>query len=286
MSEASGSEVPAAATSTTSPKALLLRVAWIPRVTQVLAKYLYPTITRLVSRDDVIFLNYGYEEDPPMALPLAAPDEPDRYPIQLYHRTATQVDLVGKRVLEISCGHGGGASYLTRTVRPASYTAVDLNPAGINFCRRRHNVAGLVFVRGNAEQLPFADESFDAVINVEASHCYAHCTRFFAEVARLLCSGGHFLYTDLRSSECVADWEATIADAPLRLLSREVINEQVVRGLGNNSPRLLNQFGRRLPNIRFLRGIARDFVGGPGSRSYDDLASGQLVYQLFSLTKD
>jgi SAM-dependent methyltransferase len=290
-SEASGSdeirtELASAATSPTSLKSLLLRVTWIPRVTQFLSQYLYPAITRLVRHDDVIFLNYGYEEDPPMALPLAATDEPDRYPIQLYHRTATQVDLIGKRVLEVSCGHGGGASYLTRTLRPASYMAVDLNPAGINFCRQRHNVPGLHFVRGNAEQLPFADESFDAVINVEASHCYAHCPQFFAEVARLLCPGGHFLYTDLRSIERVADWEAAIADVRLRLISREVINEQVVRGLGHNSQRLLDQFGRHLPNISFLHGIARDFVGGPGSRSYDDLVSGQLTYQLLCFAKD
>jgi 3-oxoacyl-(acyl-carrier-protein) synthase len=40
----------------------------------------------------------------------AAQVEADRFPIQLYHRTATQVDLAGKKVLEVSCGHGGGAS--------------------------------------------------------------------------------------------------------------------------------------------------------------------------------
>ena len=105
-----------------------------------------------------------------MALPLAEFDEPNRFPIQLYHRTATQVDLSGKRVLEVSCGHGGGASYLVRTLHPASYTGLDLNPAGIAFCRKRHNLPGLDFVQGNAEDLPFADESFDAVINVESSH--------------------------------------------------------------------------------------------------------------------
>ena len=36
-----------------------------------------------------------------MAIPLPASDEPKRYSIQLYHRTATQVDLSGKRVLEV-----------------------------------------------------------------------------------------------------------------------------------------------------------------------------------------
>ena len=115
------------------------------------AKYLYPLITRFVSQDDVTFLNYGYEDYPPVRLPLAAKDEPDRYPIQLYHRTATQVDLGGKQVLEVVCGPGGGASYLTRTLQLASYTGVGLNPLGINFCRQRHNVPGLNFVQGNAE---------------------------------------------------------------------------------------------------------------------------------------
>jgi SAM-dependent methyltransferase len=285
-SSAEGIRAPMASTSRKLFKAFWLRMAWFPPIAQFVAHYLYPIITRLVSKDDVIFLNYGYEENPPMALPLTESDEPDRYPIQLYHRTATQVDLSAKRVLEVSCGHGGGASYLTRTAQPASYTGMDLNPTGVKFCRKRHHVPGLDFVRGNAEKLPFADESFDAVINVEASHCYAHFPRFLAEVARTLRPGGHFLYTDLRSREGVADWEAAIADAPLRLLSQEPINDQVVRGLGNNSPRLLNQFGRRLPNIGFLHGIAHDYVGGPGSRSYDDLVSGQLTYKLFCFTKD
>ena len=78
--------------------------------------------------DDVLFMNWAYEEDPPMALPLEPGDEGHRYPIQLYHATATQSgDLTGKRILEVGCGQGGGASYLTRTLKPASYVGLDLN---------------------------------------------------------------------------------------------------------------------------------------------------------------
>jgi integrase len=46
-------------------------------------EYWYPFVTRRIDADDVVFLNFGYEEDPPMGLPLAASDEPNRFCIQL-----------------------------------------------------------------------------------------------------------------------------------------------------------------------------------------------------------
>src|SRR6478735_9448253 len=112
---------------------------------RLVSKSFYRIQTRLFATDDVVFLNIGYEEDPPMALPLAECDERNRFYIQLYHRIAAQAELRDKRVLEVGCGHGGGASYLTRALHPASYTGLDLNPAGIDFCRKRHNLAGLEF---------------------------------------------------------------------------------------------------------------------------------------------
>jgi SAM-dependent methyltransferase len=235
-------------------------------------KYGYRFLSRLLTRDDVLFLNYGYEEDPPMALPLAASDEPDRIPIQLYHRTATQVDLVGKKVLEVSCGHGGGASYLMRTLHPASYTGLDLN------------LPGLDFVQGNAERLPFPDQSFDAVINVEAAINYQNVCRFFAEVERVLRVGGHFLYADIRYADEFAAWEAELADISMRLVSEQVINAEVMRGLEKN--RLFDQIAHRLPNIAFLRGMATDYAGGPGSLIYRRLENGGASYRLFCFAKD
>jgi len=192
---------------------------------------MYRINSRFMANDDRVFLNWGYDEDPPMALPLAESDEPNRYSIQLYHRVATQVDLTDKRVLEISCGHGGGASYVMRTQHPAAYTGLDLNPVGLDFCRKKHQLPGLEFVHGSAEKLPFADQSFDAVINIEASHCYAHFPQFLTEVARVLRPGGHFLYADARKSRDIASWERHLADAPMQLVSESVINEDVARGI-------------------------------------------------------
>jgi hypothetical protein len=77
--------------------AVINRLIAHPFVDKLKTKYGYPLATRLLSADEMLFLSYGYEEDPPMALPLAATDEPNRFCIQPYHRTATQADLTGKR---------------------------------------------------------------------------------------------------------------------------------------------------------------------------------------------
>lgn len=208
-------------------------------------------MTRRLRSNDVVFLNYGYEEDPPMGVPLSASDEHDRYFMQLYHRTATQVDLNGKRVLEVGCGHGGGASYLIRTVHPASYTGLDLNPVGIAFCQKRHNLDGLEFVKGDAMNLPFPDQSFDAVINIESSHLYQDFPRFLEEVARVLRPEGHFLYADFRFSDTVAGWEAELDNASMSILSHTTINEQVMRGMEKNSQWWVGVVDRLVP--AFLR---------------------------------
>lgn len=247
-------------------------------------KYWYRRVTRALSDDEVLFINWAYEEDPPMALPLAASDEADRLHIQLYYRIATQADIAGKEVLEVSCGHGGGASYLSRTLHPASYTGLDLNPAGIALCRERHNLPGLDFVQGDAENLPFADQSFDVVLNVEASHCYPRFPRFLDEVVRVLRPGGHFLYADIRLSDRVAEWEAELAATPLRLLSQAVINVEVVRGMEERSQRSLDLIDHHMP--WFLRPYGREFAGVPGSQLYRKLRCGEITYQMYCLAKD
>jgi len=261
---------------------------WIfsPLLVKLSTKYVYPLATRLMG-DDVVFMDWAYEEDPPVALPLAASDEPNRAHINLYHRTTTQADLSGKRVLEVSCGRGGGASYLVRTLRPASYTGLDLNPNGIAFCQKRHNLPGLNFVEGNAEDLPFDDQSFDAVLNVEASHLYLQFPRFLAEVARVLRPGGDFLYTDVRPRARFAEWDAALAEAPMRMISQRVINAEVMRGIEasqQNTLAILGPVTRRAPS--FLDDLARRAGDLRASTFYQALQSGENSYRMYSFKKD
>jgi ubiquinone/menaquinone biosynthesis C-methylase UbiE len=251
-----------------------------PLVAKLTTRYLLPLGTRQVG-DDVVFFNFGYEEDPPMALPLEAYDEPNRYCIQLYHVTASQVDLTGKKVLEVSCGAGGGASYITRTLGPASYTGLDLNPASIEKCRKSHDVPGLDFVQGDAQNLPFPDESFDAVINVEASHQYPDFGRFLAEVVRVLRPGGHFLYTDNRRPQAAEWWDTVLAMAPLRQISQRNIVDEAKRGLAANTQRSHEMLSRRVPPV-----LARAIRYATGLMDRDLRRDGGISYRLYCFIRD
>jgi SAM-dependent methyltransferase len=251
-----------------------------PLVAKLTTKYLLPLGTRQVG-DDVVFFNFGYEEDPPMALPLEAYDEPNRYCIQLYHVTASQVDLTGKKVLEVSCGAGGGASYITRTLGPAAYTGLDLNPASIEKCRKSHDVPGLDFVQGDAQNLPFPDESFDAVINVEASHQYPEFQTFLAEVVRVLRPGGYFLYTDNRRPDAVYWWDKFFGMTPLRQISQRDILEEAKRGLAANTQRSHELLGRRgSPIVAGAMRFATDLM------DRDLRRDGGISYRLYCFIKD
>ena len=263
--------------------ALFSRLYAVGGVRATLWRLWYPFVTRRLRGEDVRFLNYGYETDPPMGLPLPPADEADRACIQLYHHVATQAELGGKHVLEVSCGHGGGAAYLNQVLRPATYTALDLNAAAIRLCEARYNVDGLTFVRGEAELLPFAAETVDAVVNIEASHCYADFGQFLREVERVLRPGGHFLYADFRFHDEVPAWNLALTSTPLELIHSQSISAEVVRGLDRNAARAEALVTRCLP--KWLHSLGRDFAGIPGSVVYNALQRGQVVYHSFCFMK-
>lgn len=264
---------------------LLERLFAIGPIRKGIWRLWYPFLTRRLQSEDVLFLNYAYDAQPPVGLQLLPEDEPHRASIQLYHHVASRVDLQGKSVLEVSCGHGGGASWITRNLKPSHYTGLDLNPEGIRFCQTRHkDVAGLQFVQGDAQNLPYEEKTFDAVINVEASHCYPDFAAFLTEVARVLKPGGHFLYADFRFSEDIVAWEEAIHDAPLKVIHTQDISAEVLRGMDRNAERSKALVRNCLP--RMLHSLGSDFAGVPGARVYEALKRGSLSYRSWCFLKE
>jgi ubiquinone/menaquinone biosynthesis C-methylase UbiE len=96
----------------------------------------------------------------------------------------------GLRVLEIGCGCGSEAARFVRA--GARYTAVDLTSAAICLTQRRFQLGNLEgrFVQGDAEDLPFAEGSFDLVYSHGVLHHTPDTPRTIHEVFRVLTPGG------------------------------------------------------------------------------------------------
>ncbi|HET7695306.1 MAG TPA: class I SAM-dependent methyltransferase [Vicinamibacterales bacterium] len=149
-------------------------------------------------------IDVGYAPDAPVPewAPLAQwfTDVQKRLHMQMYLKVTSRTELRGKRVLEVGCGQGDGAAFLTQVRPPAKYVGVDLHPTQIALCGARYArlAPTLVFHRGDAQQLPLKTGVFDVAINVESSHSYPMFDRFAAEVFRVLAPGGVFCFSDLR----------------------------------------------------------------------------------------
>lgn len=96
----------------------------------------------------------------------------------------------GRRVLEIGCGMGtDGAQF---AAAGAEYTGVDLTEAAAALARENFALRGLrgEFLTANAEELPFADDSFDHVYSFGVIHHTTHPEAIVAEIRRILRPGG------------------------------------------------------------------------------------------------
>ncbi len=96
----------------------------------------------------------------------------------------------GLRVLEIGCGLGTDGVQFAKA--GADYTGVDLTDAAIGLARTRFELSGL---RGelrvsDAENLDFADQSFDLVYSHGVLHHTPDIARAISEIHRVLKPGG------------------------------------------------------------------------------------------------
>ena len=103
----------------------------------------------------------------------------------------------GASVLDVGCGTGRLLQQLRLALPRARLTGIDLSEPYVRHARARLGDAASVDV-GNAELLPYADSSFDAVVSVFLFHELPKRVRrrVFAEMARVLKPGGVLVIED------------------------------------------------------------------------------------------
>jgi len=137
----------------------------------------------------------------------------DLAPVDAFHiggRKATMklADLVGLRagcrVLDAGCGLGGSVRYLADE-RSCRATGLDPTREYVETARALTAKVGLSakadFLQGNALEIPFAAGSFDVVWTEHAQMNIADKDRFASEIARVLKTGGRFVFYDILQGE-------------------------------------------------------------------------------------
>lgn len=102
-------------------------------------------------------------------------------------------------VLDLGCGTGRLLDRLAEKFPTLRGTGFDLSPEMIRQARQtkrdRHRPR-LIFISGNAEQLPFTDQQFDTVFNTISFLHYPNPTQVLSEVNRVLSPGGNYYLVD------------------------------------------------------------------------------------------
>ena len=190
----------------------------------------YNIMAELLPDPALMFLNHGFH-DPGSASNNGTAHVPNKYHIELLRRVLKDFDPAGKDILEIGSGRGGNCRYLRQYCSPRSVRGLDLCIANLQFCRDHHSSQGIDFLCGDSERLPFAAGAFDAVLNIESSHCYPDFEHFLSEVHRVLRPGGWFFWADLWDLAYLeADWaqrEKVFLHSPLETVRDEDISEGV-----------------------------------------------------------
>lgn len=242
-------------------------------------------IRKMDVNGNATFLNYGYSGEPGEFDHLTLKDEHEyhRYAVQLYCHTTRNHVFAESNLLEVGCGRGGGAAFLAETFRPASYIGLDLNSGTTAFCNKRHKVAGLSFVTGDAQNLPFENERFDGVVNVESARCYPDMSRFFREVHRVLKSTGKFHFADMIKPDDLATIEERLDHAGFVIVEKKDIRPHVVKALHIDSGNRKTEIDKKTPG--FLREAFYEFAGVEGSNRFKIFKTGEMGYWSFTLVK-
>ncbi len=256
-----------------------------PSFRRFMMKTWYNTLVIVDRGRDITFMNYGHSELDPAAVEIALDeaDQVNRYCIQLYHHVAAAIDLTGKDVVEVGSGRGGGASYIARYLRPKSMKGIDFSKKAIEFCCSHYAVKGLSFEQGDAEKLPLADGSADAIVNLESSHCYGSMAKFLSEVLRVLRPGGYFLFSDHRDLNKIELLHEQLKQSGLVLVKDNDITVNVVKALERDDERKQAFITQKCPRV--LRHEAKEFAAMKGSRAYATFQSGSSRYLCFVLQK-
>jgi SAM-dependent methyltransferase len=200
----------------------------------------------------------------------------------LYLHLLKEAIIDGKNYLELGCGRGAGLDLLMSHYKPVRAVGVDISDTNIRYGKKLNKGNGVEFIRGDAEKQIFPDKSFDTVLNLESSHCYASKINFYKNVKAILKEDGTFLYSDLFwFDQMTAEMEKQFEEVGFYIAKKEDITPSVMRSIELQAGiRKYYVKGKVSPNKKLS-----DMIALPGTPLYEGLKNGTIKYLFYVLKK-
>jgi ubiquinone/menaquinone biosynthesis C-methylase UbiE len=116
--------------------------------------------------------------------------------------TVRSWEAANGNVLDVGTGTGILAFAFAQAFPDAAVTGLDLSSVALEIAQdkaRQYGLAGQVrFEQGDAEKMPFEDDTFSLVISSNTLHLVSDPVRMFDEIQRVLTPEGRFYLTDFR----------------------------------------------------------------------------------------
>lgn len=145
--------------------------------------------------------------------------------------------LAGESILDLGCGKGRETMMAAKLVGPAGRaTGLDITQAMIAVALAQSKIAEVEnaeFVQGEIENLPFMEDTFDAVM----SNCVINHARskpaVFAEIYRVLKPGGRFVISDAVTRHPLPDTVKSDPQAWAECYGGAITKEEYLAGIEN-----------------------------------------------------
>ena len=97
----------------------------------------------------------------------------------------------GQKIIDVGCGTGWAVKEIVRRVPKAKAYGIDISSEMIRIAKSGITNNAIEFIEGDSENIPYADEFFDAVICSSSFHHYPRPVASLSEIRRILKKDGH-----------------------------------------------------------------------------------------------
>lgn len=135
-------------------------------------------------------------------------------------------------ILDVGCGNAWLAASIIQNRKRAEICSMDLSTANTQNAKKRVHDERHLVIRGDAQHLPFQDNTFDVIVASEVLEHIEEVAKFLQELFRALKPGGRLILTTpynevIQYSLCIHCNQKTPLHAHLHSVNEKFIQDQV-----------------------------------------------------------